>query len=48
MGPMTVKRFLDPITKRTAVLHLPNLPDQTMVVHVDCLIKAVDRPLHLV
>jgi hypothetical protein len=48
MGPMTVKRFLDPITKRTAVLHPPNLPDQTMVVHVDRLIKAVDRPPHLV
>ena len=48
MGPMTVKRFLDPATKRTAVLHPPNLPDQTMVVHVDRLVKAQDRPLHLV
>jgi hypothetical protein len=48
MGPMTVTRFLDPTTKRTAVLHPPNLPDQTMVVHVDRLVKAQNRPPHLV
>jgi hypothetical protein len=48
MGPMTVKRFLDPTTKRTAVLHPPNLVDQTMVVHVDRLVKSIDRPQHLV
>jgi hypothetical protein len=48
MGPMVVKRFLDPKTKRTAVLHPLDLPDETMVVHVDRLVKAQDRPAHLV
>jgi acyl CoA:acetate/3-ketoacid CoA transferase len=48
MGPMSLKRFLDPTSKRTAVLHPPNVPDQTMVVHVDRLVKAEDRPPHLV
>ncbi len=48
MGPMTVKRFLDPATKRTAVLHPPGQPDETMVVHVDRLVKAHERPAHLV
>jgi hypothetical protein len=47
MGPMTVKRFLDPQTKRTAVVHPPNQPDETVVVHVDRLIKAQERPAHL-
>jgi hypothetical protein len=45
---MTVKRFLDPQTKRTAVVHPPNRPDETVVVHVDRLIKAQERPAHLV
>jgi hypothetical protein len=48
MGPMTVKRFLDPQTKRTAVLYPPSQPDETVVVHVDRLIKAQKRPMHLV
>jgi hypothetical protein len=48
VGPMTVKRFLDPQTKRTAVVHPPNRPDETVVVHVDRLIKAQERPAHLV
>jgi hypothetical protein len=48
IGPMTVKRFLDPQTKRTAVVHPPNQPDETVVVHVDRLIKAQERPAHLI
>jgi hypothetical protein len=48
VGPMTVKRFLDPQTKRTAVVHPPDQPDQTVVVHVDRLIKSQERPAHLV
>ncbi len=48
VGPMTVKRFLDPQTKRTAVVHPPNQPDETTVVHVDRLVKAQERPAHLV
>ncbi len=48
MGPMTVKRFLDPQTTRTAVVHPPNKPDETVVVHVDRLIKAQERSAHLV
>jgi hypothetical protein len=32
MGPMTVKRFLDPETRSTAVMHPPKEPDQTAVV----------------
>ncbi len=47
VGPMTVARFLDPQTKRTAVVHPPNQPNQTVVVHVDRLIKAQERPAHL-
>jgi hypothetical protein len=43
-----VKRFLDPQTKRTAVVHPSNQPDQTVVVHVDRLIKAQERPAHLI
>ena len=48
MGPMQVARFLDPETKRTAVLHPPNQPNETMTVHVDRLVKAHERPAHLV
>ena len=48
IGPMTVKRFLDPRTTRTAVVHPPNKPDETVVVHVDRLIKAQERAAHLV
>jgi hypothetical protein len=48
MGPMIVQRFLDPKTKRTAVLHPPDHPNDTTVVHVDRLVKAKERPLHLV
>ncbi len=48
VGPLTVKRFLDPETKRTAVLHPPGQPDETAIVHVDRLIKAQERPAHLV
>ncbi len=48
IGPMTVKRFLDPETKRTAVVHPPNQPEETAVVHVDRLIKAQQRPIDLV
>ena len=47
MGPMVVKRFLDAETKRTAVLHPPGLPEETMTAHVDRLVKAHERPLHL-
>jgi hypothetical protein len=47
IGPVTVTRFLDVETKRTAVLHPPNQPDG-MVVHVDRLIKAQERPAHLI
>ena len=46
MGPMVVKRFLDG-TKRTAVLHPPGQPDQSITVHVDRLVKAHARPAHL-
>jgi hypothetical protein len=48
MGPLVVKHFLDPKTKRTAVLHPVGQPEQTTVVHVDRLVKAQERPLHLV
>ncbi len=48
VGPMIVKRFLDPNTKRSAVLHPPGRPDETVVVHVDRLIKTQERPAHLV
>jgi hypothetical protein len=48
IGPMTVKRFLDPETKRTAVVHPPGQPNETVTVHVDRLIKAHDRPADLV
>ncbi len=48
MGPLVVKRFLDPKTQRTAVLHPPDMPDETTVMHVDRLVKAKDRPAHLV
>ncbi len=48
MGPMVVKRFLDPVTKRSAVVHPPGQPEETVVVHVDRLIKVHERPADLV
>jgi hypothetical protein len=42
IGPMTVKRFLDP------EMHPPGQPNETVTVHVDRLIKAHDRPADLV
>jgi hypothetical protein len=39
---------LDPETKRTAVVHPPGQPNETVTVHVDRLIKAHDRPADLV
>lgn len=48
IGPVIMKRFLDPATERTAVVHPPGRPDETMVVHVDRLIRAQDRPAHLI
>jgi hypothetical protein len=48
IGPMTVKRFLDPETKRTAVVHPPGQPNETVTVHVDRVIKAHNRPADLV
>ena len=48
VGPLVVKRFLDPDSKRTAVLHPPGMPYETHTVHVDRLVPAHARPPHLV
>ena len=47
IGPLLLKRFLDPQTKRSAVVHPVGVPNEEIVVHVDRLYKHNERPEHL-